>query len=281
MRRFWRATMEFTEPATFYDQHPFDWVPPGAEDEIETVVLRPLIDLIERLDSESLVLDIGCGPGRVLGFLARRGIRCVGLDRSRVSVGLAVERYGRPGVVADNLHLPLATGIADVVISDGVIHHTEDPHMALTENCRVLKPGGQMYLGVYKPSGRYPKLYEFPGGLIRRGLCHSWSRPLVIIFAQVPYFLVHFLRSKGKRTWRSANNLFYDYFVTPRVAFLAREVVEQWCRGLGVRVVNYHSNRGANIHSFHLVKEKQSKVEPDSLAAQTRGSMAIEKRDIA
>jgi SAM-dependent methyltransferase len=273
--------MALTEPATFYDQHPFDWVPPGAEDEIEKVALRPLIDLIERLDSESLVLDVGCGPGRVLGFLARRGFRCIGLDRSRISMGLAVARYKKPGVVGDNLHLPFASGIADVVISDGVIHHTEDPHAALIENCRVLKPGGQMYLGVYKPSGRYPRLYEFPGGLIRRGLRHGWSRPLVTIFAQVPYFLVHFVRSKGQRTWRGANNLFYDYFVTPRVAFLAREVVEQWCKGAGVRVARYDSNRGATIHSFHLVKEEPSKVEHDPVPAQAQAAMAAGKREIA
>jgi SAM-dependent methyltransferase len=273
--------MEFTERATFYDQHPFDWVPPGAEDEIGAVVLRPLIDLIERLELDSLVLDIGCGPGRVLGFLARRGIRCIGLDRSAVSMGLAVERYERPGVVADNLHLPFATGIADVVISDGVIHHTEDPHQAFLENCRVLKPGGQMYLGVYKPSGRYPMLYKFPGGLIRRGVRHGWSRPLVVLVAQVPYFLIHFLRSKGKRTWRGANNLFYDYFVTPRVTFLAREVVEQWCEAQGVRVARYDSNGGATIHSFRLIKEKPSKSEHESVMARSQGAIVNEEREIA
>jgi SAM-dependent methyltransferase len=271
--------MESAEPATFYDQHPFDWVPAGAEDEMHTVVLRPLVDLINRLDSRSLVLDIGCGAGRVLGFLARRGIRCVGLDRSPVSVGLAVERHARPGVVGDNLHLPFATGIADVVISDGVIHHTEDPHQAFIENCRVLKPGGQMYLGVYKPSGRYPLLYEFPGRLFRRGLHNGWSRPLVLMFGQVPYFLVHFLRSKGKRTWRGASNLFYDYFVTPRVAFLAREVVEQWCKNLGVRVVRYDSNPGATVHSFCLEKVKPLKTDDDSVMARAGGAEAMKKRE--
>jgi SAM-dependent methyltransferase len=273
--------MQLTERATFYDQHPFDWVPPGAENEIGTVMLRPLIDLIEGLEPDSLVLDIGCGPGRVLGFLARRGIRCIGLDRSTVSMGLAVERYERPGVVADNLRLPIATGIADVVISDGVIHHTDDPHQAFLENCRVLKPGGQMYLGVYKPSGRYPMLYKFPGGLIRRGVRHGWSRPLVALFAQAPYFLIHYLRSKGKRTWGGAQNLFYDYFVTPRVTFLAREVVEQWCKDLGVRIARYDSNGGATIHSFHLIKERPSEPRHNSVMAHAQVAIANEKREIA
>jgi SAM-dependent methyltransferase len=136
-----------------------------------------------------------------------------------------------------------------------VIHHTEDPRSAFAENLRVLKPGGRMYLGVYKPFGRYPLLYKFPGSLIRRGLLHGWCRPLVVVFAQVPYFLVHFIRSRGKRTWVGSINLFYDYFVTPRVAFLGRQVIEEWCANQTARIVCYSKNQGQNVHSFLLKKE--------------------------
>jgi len=137
-----------SKSATFYDQHPFDWVPVDEAAEIDSVVSRPLVELIQTLDVNSLVLDIGCGPGRVLGFLKLRGIRCIGLDRSRVSLGLATKRYDVAGAVGDNLHLPFADGTADVVISDGVIHHTEDPWGAFAENFRILKAGGRVYLGV-------------------------------------------------------------------------------------------------------------------------------------
>ena len=213
--------MGATEQATFYDEHPFDWVPPEAGADIRSIVSPVLVDLIETLNPNSLVFDVGCGPGRVLGFLVKRGIRCIGMDRSRVSLGLAVNRYGCPGVVGDNLSLPFAAGVADVLISDGVIHHTDDPRGAFAEHLRILKPGGQMYLGVYKRYGRYPLLYKFPGDSIRSGLDHRWSKPFVVIFARIPYFLVHFIRSKGKRTWAGARNLFYDYFcdATCRVSF--------------------------------------------------------------
>jgi SAM-dependent methyltransferase len=252
--------MESTEPVTFYDQHPFDWVPSDARESIRAVVSAPLVEWIETLDRAALVLDIGCGPGRVLGFLARRGIRCIGLDRSRVSVGLAVARYHRPGVVGDNLRLPFADAVADAVISDGVIHHTENPQAAFAENWRVLKPGGRMYLAVYKASGRYPWLYRYPGALIRAGLRHRWAEPLVVAFAQAPYFSIHFIRSKGRRTWTAARNLFYDYFVTPQVAFLPRGVVEGWCAEQGARVAGYDEGRGANVHSFCLVKEPSLEI---------------------
>ncbi|HXX44370.1 MAG TPA: class I SAM-dependent methyltransferase [Candidatus Acidoferrales bacterium] len=247
--------MGSTERATFYDQHPFDWVAPGVSEPVEKVVSRPLLELIETLDGDSLVVDVGCGPGRVLGVLARRGVRCVGLDRSCVSIGLAAKRYDRPGVVGDNLQLPFADACADVVISDGVIHHTEDPQAAFAENCRILKPSGRMYLAVYKPDGRYPWLYKYPGALIRGGLRNRLTRILVLIFALTPYFLLHFWRSKGRRTWAGARNLFYDYFVTPQVGYLPREIVEGWCAKHGVRVISYDENRGGNVHSFCLTKD--------------------------
>jgi len=256
--------MATTESGTFYDQHPFDWVPPDATGTTRAVVSRPLADWIENLEANSLVLDVGCGPGRVLGLLACRGFHCIGLDRSSVSVGLAVDRYGRPGVVADNLHLPFADGTADAVVSDGVIHHTDNPRAAFIENCRILKRGGRMYLAVYKPSGRYPFLYKYPGAVIRTGLRQRWARPLVTALAQTPYFLVHFIRSKGRRTWIGARNLFFDYFVTPRVAFLPREVVAEWCKTEGADVALYDENRGENVHSFCLVKGSSPQSPQDS-----------------
>ena len=273
--------MASTEPGTFYDQHPFDWAPAGGPEETRAVVARQLLDLLDRIDPQSLVLDIGCGPGRVLGYIARRGMHCIGLDRSRVSVRLAVERYGAPGVVGDNLNLPFATASADMVISDGVIHHTADPRAAFVENSRVLKPGGLMYLGVYKPHGRYPLLYRFPGGLIRRGLQHGWSRPLVVVFARVPYFLVHFLRSKGKRTWRGARNLFFDYFVTPQVAFLSREVIEDWCQALGIRISRYDPTPSSNVHSFVLVKDASPDRRCDTTISLDSEHMVAEGRETA
>jgi len=264
MLRSWRRKMESTEQTTFYDQHPFDWVVPNRSTDIRSVVSPLLVDLIERLEVNSLVMDVGCGPGRVLGFLARRWLRCIGIDRSYVSVSRAVEYYGRPACVADNLRLPVADAIADTIISDGVIHHTEDPYTAFTENLRILKPGGQLYLGVYKPSGRYPRLYKFPGRQIRSGLRRFWARPLVIFFAQVPYFLLHFVKSGGKRTWSGTQNLFYDYFVTPRVAFLSRDMIESWCIKQGARVLLYDENGSANVHCFVVLKQSVAEMHAGS-----------------
>jgi SAM-dependent methyltransferase len=260
--------MSKTEARTFYDQHPFDWAASDPSADIRSFVSPLLVRLIDGLDAGSLILDVGCGPGRVLGILARRGFRCIGIDRSRVSIGRATERYGRPGIVADNLELPIADSVADIVISDGVIHHTISPHAAFLENLRILRPGGRLYLAVYKPFGRYPFLYNAPGRWIRGGLRQKWSRPLVVLFAQVPYFLIHFGRTRGGRTWTQAQNLFYDYFVSPRVTFLSRSLVESWCLGLGVKVLMYDENRGASVHCFVFQKNAVTKKGGADISAQ-------------
>jgi len=247
-----------TERPTFYDQHPFDWVAVDKTPDIGQFISRSLIEMIDSLDPNAFVLDVGCGPGRVLGFLAKRRIRAVGVDRSRVSVSMVRDRYNVPCAVGDNLKLPFADGIVDILISDGVIHHTDDPAAAFAENCRVLNAGWQMYVAVYKPYGRYPWLYKYPGAVIRSGLHLPWFKPLVTVFAMLPYYLVHFGRSKGQRTWAGAQNLFYDYFVTPKVDFLSRTVIEEWCSSLGLRVDSYDENHGGNVHSFRLLKEANS-----------------------
>ena len=216
---------------------------------------RPLVDFIESLDPASLVLDVGCGPGRVLGFLARRGLRCIGLDRSRVSLALAVQRYRRPGTVGDNLHLPFADAAADVVISDGVIHHTENPRAAFLENFRVLKPGGRMYLAVYKPSGRYPLLYKFPGAWIRAGLRHGWSKPFVVLFFRVPYFLVHLFARKARALGRR-RAIFFTIISSRRrsrscPARLSRTGAPR--KALASCIIRKIAAQ--NVHSFLLLKE--------------------------
>src|SRR5215471_3317378 len=108
----------------FYDEHPFDWVESYRPDELVDVVAPLLAATIDQFPEDGLVLDIGCGPGRVMTYLAWKGKRCVGLDVSGVSVQLMAKRTGKPGVVADNLGLPFRDGAADLVVSDGVIHHT-------------------------------------------------------------------------------------------------------------------------------------------------------------
>jgi ubiquinone/menaquinone biosynthesis C-methylase UbiE len=254
--------MNVTREKIFYDQHPFDWTELYHPDELRRVISPSLLRLVDALPRDALVLDVGCGAGRVTAYLANRGVLCIGLDRSSHSLRIMRERCQRPGAVADNLCLPIKEAVADLVISDGVVHHTGSPQAAFLENCRVLKGGGLLFLSVYKPGGRYEFLYKYPGRLIRWALRHARGEFVVRWSVMPVYYLVHLVKSRGKRTWRGAQNLFYDYFATPQVAFLSRNDVEDWCRPSGMTIVSYDRNVAGNVHSFVLRKMEESVVHP-------------------
>ena len=271
--------MKRQEP-TFYDNHPFDWTEGYSLPELDATLAPPLRSFIEDVPSDALVLDIGCGSGRVTACLAARRLRCVGLDVSGASVRLMMERTGTGGVVADGQGLPFADGSADRVIADGVIHHSGDPFGAFAESCRVLKSGGLFYAAVYKPGGRYQRLYQFPGSVIRWLIPYKLGRALIHTTLLPIYYLVHLVKSRGKRSWHGANNLFYDYFVTPCVRFLSCNELEQWSKQCGVEIVNYNPNPGLNVHSFLLQKPART-VQVAEAAAPHVGSARPDTNEVA
>jgi SAM-dependent methyltransferase len=248
--------MSLVKEATFYDEHPFDWFESYLGEERRKLISPLLLEIIDTLPKGALVLDIGCGPGRVLSYLGERGVRCIGLDRSANSIAIISGRHHLPGAVADNLRLPILNGVADLVITDGVMHHTGDPPRAFAEDSRVVRPGGRLYVAVYRPGGRYEFLYRYPGWFVRLLLKSSVTKWIAHATFLPLYYLAHKLKSKDKVTWQGAQNLFYDYFASPHVAFLSRSEVEALGVANGMELLRYDENQNQNVHCFEFRKNK-------------------------
>ncbi len=117
-----------------------------------------------RFDTRRRVLDVGCGDGRNLHYLLRRGYDCHGLDRSGASVERlrAVARGLEPPVSPDHFvvgeadALPWEDARFDVVISSAVLHFADDTaHFGrmVTEAWRVLAPGGLFFARLASVTG--------------------------------------------------------------------------------------------------------------------------------
>lgn len=92
------------------------------------------------------VLDLGCGTGRDLGYLARKGYRCVGIDQSEAMVHYARTTYPRvTATVGDLREFSVGERFDAIVCLDSSLLycHTDDELESCLRSCRDhLHPGG-------------------------------------------------------------------------------------------------------------------------------------------
>lgn len=92
------------------------------------------------------VLEVACGSGMGLGFLARTAKRVVGGDCTQALLRQARKHYGAriPLSRLDAHHLPFRDSSFDAVILYEAIYYLADPPLFLQECRRVLREGGSL-----------------------------------------------------------------------------------------------------------------------------------------
>jgi len=95
------------------------------------------------------VLEIGCGPGKLLADMVRAGYTCAAVDRSPQMVAAARDELKRQGLPdapisrGDVQHLPYLGESFDTVVSTFPTDYIYEP-ASLREVARVLRPGGRL-----------------------------------------------------------------------------------------------------------------------------------------
>jgi SAM-dependent methyltransferase len=99
-----------------------------------------------------LAIEIGCGEGRVGRELSRLGHQVIGVEQSPTLARAA--RQGEPALDvmrADAAALPIADGVADLVVACMSLHDIDDLAAAVGEAARVLGCAGQLCIAIVHP----------------------------------------------------------------------------------------------------------------------------------
>jgi SAM-dependent methyltransferase len=110
-----------------------------------TVIDRVLDGL--GLPAPARILDAGCGSGRNMVELSRRGA-VTGVELSDTSIALARERGCGEVVQGSVLEMPFADGSFDLAVCLDVVEHLADDIGALRELRRVVAPDGALMVTV-------------------------------------------------------------------------------------------------------------------------------------
>lgn len=144
--------------------------------------LPGLVKILKK-NKSSKILDLGCGSGRHVVYLAKKGFEVYGIDISKVAIDMSQKWLKEEGLSAElsvqdmTKGLPFTNEFFDAVISFQVIHHAkiEIIKQIVREVERVLKKGGLVFVTV--------PIYSGP---MKRSIKGGWKMKLIATRTYIP-----------------------------------------------------------------------------------------------
>lgn len=135
-----------------------------------------------------VVLDYGCGAGKFLDQMARRGCRTIGIDFSPQVLEI-VRRNGHEAYLAgEDAWRAFPDGSIDLVRMNHVVEHLYEPRAVLRTVLAKMRPQGRLHIAVPNPDGLSARLF--------RSMWHGLDCPRHVILYP-PRTLVRLLEEVG------------------------------------------------------------------------------------
>ncbi len=193
------------------------------------------------------VLECGCGGGQHTSFMAPYALHVTAVDLNTVAIARERTRSfsNVDFVEADISTMDLGRQF-DVVISVGVVHHTDDPDRTARNLLKHVKPAGLLVLWVYSSEGNW--LAEHVVEPIRRFALKRRSAEFISHLAfvltalvSVPVFTIYrlpvswlpyylYFKNWRRLSFRRNQLNVFDKLNAPQVQFLSRWRIESWLR---------------------------------------------------
>ncbi len=215
----------------FYEKKPF----PNYDgfDDVGTLIEKAQRGVFARmLDQEipfgSSVLECGCGTGQLSNFLSISNRQTVGIDMCFNSLKLANGFKNRMALKRArffqmNIFRPIFKPESfDVVISNGVLHHTSNPRLAFETIAKIAKPGGHVVIGLYHQYGRLFNDFRRKIFPYTKGALNFLDKRLVDKNAD----------EQRKDTW------YADQYLNPHESKHTIAEVVEWFEGAGIDFVS-------------------------------------------
>jgi SAM-dependent methyltransferase len=145
----------------------------GGDEHMAGFVARVLLDRLAPVPEGGLLVDVGCGAGRLARYLTDRPIDYVGTDivPEVLATAAAVSRRQDWRFLAvDGPEIPVEPDSVDVVFANGVFTNVlpEVSFQLVKAAARVLKPGGRMLATYFDAGWHEARLRDYLAALDRR-----------------------------------------------------------------------------------------------------------------
>ena len=197
---------------------------------------RDCLKLPPKMFNGARLLDVGAGTGESTVFFGLWGADCTLVEindeasaRSREIFQRYLGERGAHRFVRSSLFDFESEERFDMVVSEGVIHHTADKRGGFERLASFVAPDGYLVLGVGNPAGCFQR------SLQRVILFRFAESDEEIVAVAERLFAEHIDRAArfGGRTRRA---VIFDSFVNPKVDFSSVAEVLDWFKAAGLRL---------------------------------------------
>ena len=179
---------------------------------------------------DSLILDVGCGPGLLAFDLAKKGYQGFGIDISDGMINLSKDILKGKGwnfSVGDVEQTKFEENKFDCVIASGVIEYMNEDLKMLQEMQRILKPGGYLIINITNILGystslnsltnlakRIPFIMEFLSIIRKKSLKSEYGADN-LGFSPRKHFVFNFKKSLNVSGFRIRKNISHHFSILP------------------------------------------------------------------
>ena len=191
------------------------------------------------------MLEGGCGGGQHTSFMAPYAKRITAVDLNTVAIARErVKEFSNVTFLETDIAAMKLDERFDVVLSIGVIHHTDNPDATVKNLVGHAKPGGRVVFWVYSREGN--ALVEYVVEPVRKIFLRHLPRPVLLALSKLvtagmylpvyslyriplrflPYY-AYFENFRKLTFERNVLNVF-DKLNAPQVQLLSKSRVESW-----------------------------------------------------
>jgi SAM-dependent methyltransferase/uncharacterized protein YbaR (Trm112 family) len=203
------------------------------------------------------LLDAGCGNGMLTEFLSSKGLIAFGIDFSNSVFAAEAKRKSDQVCFlrGDLQQPPFADDFFDIIVSNGVIHHTPDTAHTFQRLAATVKKNGRFFIWLYERKGSLSwgikrRIFDWLRIIISR-MPAALQKTVVGIFTQA-IFLFHQLRGK-KLDYHTLHVDMFDS-LTPRWRhYHTPEEVSAWYHKSGfgaVRLTHWDNRYGFGVYAL-------------------------------
>jgi SAM-dependent methyltransferase len=255
--------MDESEIKEFYEENPF---PPCDPDKLESAsdLYNKVSSFYRKLDksisSDQSVLVVGCGTGLLSNLLGLKGRDVTGVDISEESLKIARDVKSNLGIEnveysQENLMDLDMEENYDVVVSLGVLHHTENPYTGFQIVSNHVRKEGYLVYGAYNKYGRVQTVLR---KMVFRLTGHR--------FKQIDRYL------RTSHTQNHQDVVFNDQYLNPREDTRTIGETLEWFSNNNLDFVRCVPSLDGQLSSFggEVFEPAESCSKPDRVIAQTK-----------